>query len=159
MHVRSWQAAYAGLLPDDFLQGLSIESATRTWATRLAEPRPDGAILVTSGQGSAIAGFAATGPSRDEDASPETGELYSIYLLPTAWRHGLGTALHDHAMTTLAGTFATATLWVLSTNTRARRFYERAGWTPDPRTKIDTVADGRITLEEVRYRFSLRDRS
>ncbi|MDQ6926250.1 MAG: nucleotidyltransferase domain-containing protein [Candidatus Eremiobacteraeota bacterium] len=32
---------------------------------------------------------------------------------------------------------AEATLWVLDTNVRARRFYESAGWAPDGTTKVD----------------------
>lgn len=43
-----------------------------------------------------------------------------------------------------------AILWVLESNARARRFYERAGWRPDGGTKIESR--GEIELHEVRYR-------
>ena len=49
--------------------------------------------------------------------------------------------------------FSAATLWVLETNARARRFYESAGWAADGATKTDRRGD--IELREVRYRRAL----
>lgn len=46
--------------------------------------------------------------------------------------------------------FARVTLWVLDSNQRARRFYEKAGFTTDGASKTETVAPG-VVLEEVRY--------
>ncbi|WP_329057576.1 GNAT family N-acetyltransferase [Amycolatopsis sp. NBC_01480] len=155
VHVGSWQAAYDGLLPAEFLAGLSLPARERSWVERLSAPDSGQTVLVVLLDG-AVAGFAAVCPSRDEDATPETGELTSIYLLPDHWGRGAGRALHERVVATLAATFTTATLWVLSTNTRARLFYERAGWSPDNRTKVETIANGTVTLDEVRYRLSLR---
>ena len=42
------------------------------------------------------------------------------------------------------------TLWVMTSNDRARRFYSRHGWQPDGATKIVEL-DG-VTLSEVRYK-------
>jgi len=47
-----------------------------------------------------------------------------------------------------------ATLWVLTTNQRARYFYERQGWAADGAEK--TVWRGDVRLDETRYRISLR---
>jgi len=49
--------------------------------------------------------------------------------------------------------FADVTLWVLEGNTRARRFYELAGWIPDGAEKDDDMAG--TTIREVRYRREL----
>jgi GNAT superfamily N-acetyltransferase len=155
VHVGSWQSAYEGLLPAEFLAGLSVPARERSWVEILSAAIPRQTVLVASVDG-AVTGFAAVCPSRDEDASPETGELTSIYLLPDHWGRGTGRALHDRAVAVLAATFTTATLWVLSTNTRARLFYERAGWSPDDRTKVETIANGTVTLEEIRYRLPLK---
>ncbi|MEV8613745.1 GNAT family N-acetyltransferase [Amycolatopsis sp. NPDC051373] len=156
VHVGSWRAAYAGLLPADFLAGLSASRREAFWAESLAAPAPRHTVLVAETPDGTIAGFAASTPSRDEDATPDTGELASIYLLPEFWSQGFGRALHARALTALATDFATATLWVLAGNTRARTFYERTGWTLDGRTKVESVANGTVTLEEVRYRTSPR---
>jgi len=44
-------------------------------------------------------------------------------------------------------------LWVVDANERARRFYERHGWTAEGIEKVDTVLGAMVT--EVRYRRSL----
>jgi hypothetical protein len=60
----------------------------------------------------------------------------------------------DAALQGLAGAgFTAATLWVLESNARARRFYEACGWSADGTAKVD---DSRgFPLSEVRYRRSL----
>ncbi|MEU4674089.1 GNAT family N-acetyltransferase [Amycolatopsis sp. NPDC023774] len=156
VHVGSWQAAYAGLLPADFLAGLSASRREPVWAERLAASAPRHTVLVAETPDGTIAGFAASSPSDDDDATPGTGELAAIYLLPEFWSQGYGRALHAEALTALATDFSTATLWVLARNTRARAFYERTGWTIDGRTKVESLANGTVTIEEVRYRTSPR---
>jgi RimJ/RimL family protein N-acetyltransferase len=46
-----------------------------------------------------------------------------------------------------------AVLWVLDDNPRARRFYEREGWTLDGERKEDEYLGLRVA--EVRYRIGL----
>ncbi|SFW91582.1 GNAT family N-acetyltransferase [Amycolatopsis australiensis] len=140
IHVRSWQAAYAGLLPDDFLAGLSASSRAASWARRIGEGI--GRVLVAEEDG-VLAGFAAFGD----------GQLYALYLLPEYWGRGLGRALHDRVIEELTGD--SAVLWVLSTNERAKAFYVRQGWVDDGVTQTETIDGGRVTLEETRYRRSL----
>jgi hypothetical protein len=41
---------------------------------------------------------------------------------------------------------------VLSSNSRARDFYERMGWRPDGRTRVETIG---VEVEETRYEFDL----
>jgi len=52
-----------------------------------------------------------------------------------------------------AALYPGAILWVLESNTRARRFYELAGWTLDNKTKIESLPGG-VQLQEVRYGIS-----
>lgn len=76
---------------------------------------------------------------------------------PHHWGAGHGHALHAqalswwHAMGSAAPT--EATLWVLTGNKRARRFYEQHGWTADGAQKTDWRGD--VRLDEVRYRRTL----
>jgi len=77
-------------------------------------------------------GFASTGPTDNDGAAPGTAHLFALYLAPEAAGRGIGTALLERAEELMrAGGFSRASLWVLETNTRARTFYERAGWTWD----------------------------
>jgi GNAT superfamily N-acetyltransferase len=154
LHVRSWRMAYRGIVPDAILDGLSIDARRDFWARAigltLTEPSSDARIWVI-GETDLVRGFAATGPSRDYDAEPGTGEVNAIYLAPEAWGRGLGTRLLDHAAADLrARGFTPLILWVIEANLRGRRFYERAGWLVDgARQPIDF--DG-VPVDEIRYR-------
>jgi GNAT superfamily N-acetyltransferase len=55
-----------------------------------------------------------------------SGELRALYVAPDHWGTGVATALHRRALAWLGDT---ATLIVMRDNLRARRFYEREGWT------------------------------
>jgi L-amino acid N-acyltransferase YncA len=102
-------------------------------------------------RGDDLLGFAAWGPSRDDDAAPGLAELYAIYLEQAAVGTGVAEALMVRALREMAAQcFAEATLWVLSQNPRARRFYERLGWRLDGRTR--TVDLRGSVLEAIRYR-------
>jgi len=102
-----------------------------------------------------LLGFASFSPSRDDDADQDrVGEIPAIYLLPDAWGKRIGGRLMDAAVRCLvqAG-FSQATLWVLHTNARARRFYEARGWFTDGAEMLDESRG--FPLTEVRYRRSL----
>jgi GNAT superfamily N-acetyltransferase len=80
--------------------------------------------------------------------------MTSIHVLPTAWGTGSGRVLMAAAVDSLRSEgFRAATLWVLRDNERARRVYERAGWSLDGVENDDVVAA--VTVTEVRYRCDL----
>lgn len=150
MHVRTWQAAYEHVFGAERLATLDVEQRRTQWGQRLAAPEPHWRLLVAETEEGRIVGFATAGASRETDAE---GELYGIYVSPDAWGSGAGGALMRAVVDGLrADGYSTATLWVLEDNPRARRFYEREGW---------TVAGGRegehlgIRTAEVQYRITL----
>ncbi len=146
IHVRTWQTAYRGLLPDDLLDGLSVERREQVWRDLLAHGDQD---VVVADEDGGIVGFASSGPSRE---APAEGELYAIYVTPEAWGTGAGRMLLSAAAAALAARgYDSALLWVLEDNARARRFYERAGWLEDGR-KLETL--GGVEVAETRYRLS-----
>lgn len=99
--------------------------------------------------GDRVVGFVTFGPLEPVE-DPTVGELYAIYLDPDHWGHGDGRALMSAAERGLRDNgYAAATLWVLETNARARRFYEIAGWSADGGRR--TEHRGEIELREVRY--------
>jgi len=151
VQVASWRAAYAGLMPDALLAGLSIEQRAAGWRNRLEHRAPPSyRCFVLQGAGQEVRGFVSTGPSRDDDAAPSTVELYAFYLDPTAWGRGLGRALFAAAVSDLQDRGCGAiTLWVLEGNARARRFYEAAGLEPDGAARIE-VEEG-AALPHLRY--------
>lgn len=153
VHVRAWQAAYRGVMSDDYLDGLRPEDRADMWR-RGIEAGSSGRREVISIDGE-IVGFAAYGPERDSD-DPTRAELYAINLDPDHWRRGLGRQLIRHVTAELAGQgFRTAVLWVEANNDRARRFYETEGWLFDGTERADTVQGAAV--DELRYRRDLAD--
>lgn len=147
IHVRAWQAAYRGLVPDTFLDRMSVPKRAAQWRERLtASPRATRIVL----DHDQLAGFASFGPSTDPDPPPGTTELKTLYLDPVAWGRGLGSLLWTHIARELAATpVATVTLWVFAANPRARHFYAQQGFAPDGATQTHSF-DG-TELLEVRY--------
>ena len=112
--------------------------------------------MIVAERGGSLVGFVAFGPAEGEAGDLKLAEIYSIYLDSAYWGHGYGRSLFQAATEALhrAG-FNEAVLWVLETNERARRFYEKAGWKTDGQTK--TEERGQLVLNEVRYRRILGD--
>ena len=150
IHACSWQAAYRGIVGDDFLDGLSDEVWVDRWRTIFTEPR-DGARTLVWHEGDAVVGFARIGPVRDPDPpAPGWDEVYAIYLDPGSWGHGAGSGLLAAALGTVADDVPGVSLWVFRDNARGRAFYERHGFEVDGLEQEITI-DGRA-LPEVRYR-------
>ena len=145
---------YTGQIPDGILAALAADERAARWRSVLEAGE---VALFVAEDGSRVVGFVSCGPSRDEDSSdassgpPRDGEVYALYVEASAAGTGVGTVLLGRAVADLrARGFERAVLWVLSTNARARRFYEREGWTPDGALKTEDL-DG-FPLVEVRYR-------
>ena len=151
IRVRGWRTAYRHVFPQEDLDGLPVDS-TR-WRARLELPPPGWTTFVAETD-AGVVGFAAVGPSRDEDG---IGELYAIYVDPDAWSTGAGRALLERAEEQLRAEYDSASLWVLEDNPRARTFYERAGWAPDGDWKAEERFG--VRAAEVRYRKPLRHSS
>jgi ribosomal protein S18 acetylase RimI-like enzyme len=153
VHVRSWQAAYRGLLPQAYLDGLSVTDRAASWRHELsalpADRRPWVALVEER-----VRGFVIAGPSRDEDGDPDTAEIHALYVDPECWDLGVGRALMHHQVDFLRRRgYRHATLWVLADNLRATGFYEAGRWARDGAVKSVVIAGQ--TLQEVRYRLEL----
>ena len=152
VHVRSWQWAYADLLADDLLAALRAEDRVPQWQRRIESADRGRALLLADVDG-AVVGFVAVGAGREQVGGPEVGELMAIYLVPEVAGDGTGRVLHDAGLAWLADRdFTLARLWVLSSNARARAFYERLGWRADGETRVETIG---IEIEETRYELDL----
>ena len=164
-HVRSWQVAYNGIVPEAFLDSLDIGERTTRWEQTLQrEPsatagkngHATSAHFVVERDGEVI-GFASVGEYRDAPAA-DVAELWAIYVHPDHARSGAGTALMEHATKQFVELGAvTAYLWVFRDNMTARSFYEKNGWSVVPESLLapQFVEIGGERLAEVRYRVDL----
>lgn len=136
VHVRSWQAAYRGLLPQAVLDDLSVSRREEGWRRILALRDAPSRTIVAEDDGR-ILGWASFGETRDEPPAG-TAELWGLYAHPDAWSTGVGHTLVVEVERLLASDgHAIAYLWVLDGNARAAAFYERHGWLADGATKVD----------------------
>ena len=153
VHVGTWQFAYRGQMPDAFLNSLSVENRAKFWQETLSIPNSVPVVWVAE-ENDKVVGFCSMGMSRDDDRKPETGEIYAIYVDSNSMGKGVGSKLMDKGVETLRQNgFEEATLWVLDTNEKTRRFYESKGWKEDGAIKTE-LQDG-FELKEVRYRIML----
>jgi GNAT superfamily N-acetyltransferase len=146
---RGWQIAYRHVFPVAELDRGGFIHIAR-WRDRLERPPAGWSTFVAERDGEVI-GFASVGPNRDDRG---LGELYAIYVDPNDWSTGAGRALIAEAERQLATDYAEATLWVLESNPRARRFYEQSGWTEDGARKAEERWG--VRAPEIRYRKRLR---
>ena len=133
VHVEGWRWGYRGILPDEHLDGLSVDEREAVWLHGLNDPvRGTGRFVAVDDDH--VVGFIGTGPGDDDFAPPPPGaaEVYAIYLREAAQGTGVGRALLERATDAMrANGYRHAVLWVFEANDRARRFYEAAGWSPD----------------------------
>lgn len=122
VHVESWRTTYAGIVPDAYLAGLDEILRARLWQEWLA----GSALVLVAEKDGHVVGFAHGGSNREalEDCD---AELYSVYLLREAQRHGVGSALlRTIASALFERGFRSMAVWVLERNP-ARSFYEKMG--------------------------------
>jgi ribosomal protein S18 acetylase RimI-like enzyme len=150
LHVRSWQEAYAGLMPAEFLAGLD----PRDRAGRYRFESVEGPTTLLAVSGEPLLGFVTFGESRDADARG-LGEVYALYVDPAHHRGGVGRLMMVEARRRLAvDGFTEAILWVLDGNDRAREFYEREGWVADGARREENPYD--IVSNVCRFRRRIR---
>ncbi|MCX4735879.1 GNAT family N-acetyltransferase [Streptomyces sp. NBC_01363] len=151
LRVRGWQAAYAGLVPQSYLEGMDRTVAEDAERRRASLARGTTLVnVVAERTGPGMIGWACYGPYRENGGPPARGELYALYVAPEQIGTGAGRALMAETLTRAAADgFPDLVLWVLKENAPARRFYERAGFRPDG-AEESFEADGAL-VPEVRY--------
>ena len=148
VHVRSWQVAYRGIIPDDHLDGMREGDRAARWRTILPTSAATTHVAVRDGR---VVAFASCGPDRDD---PRRGEVWAIYADPDAWGSGAGHAVMQRACDLLRSAgFRDAVLWVLEDNARARAFYTREGWVPDGGRKTEVIGGAEVVEVRLRRQF------
>ncbi|MET9408586.1 GNAT family N-acetyltransferase [Streptomyces sp. NPDC002935] len=153
IRVRGWQSAYKGLIPQSYLDALSVGQDAARRRGNFA--RGDGTIVnLVAERDGVVVGWACHGPHRDSEVRTGDVELYAIYVHPDLVGQGVGRALlRESASRCAAAGHDRMLLWVLKENTPARRFYERAGFVPDGAE--EPFEAGGVAVPEVRYARAL----
>ncbi len=117
LHAESWRDAYSDVLPGQYLAEQLAVDLQRHWSA--VEIRPEDVVLVAEDDG--IIGFIAIW-CRFEPF------IDNIHVKPSKRSRRIGSALMKSAVSRLirAG-HRTAYLWVVESNQRAIRFYQKLG--------------------------------
>lgn len=147
VHVEAWRETYPGILPQAYLDRMSMAAHARRWRARLMRS-PEVTLAAETADG--LVGYCSGEWSRTLGPAGE-GEITTLYVLRRAQRSGLGRRLMTSTTRALAARGAKSlVIWVLRDNLAARRFYERMGGVCDGR-RAEPIAGG--TVEAVAYRW------
>jgi GNAT superfamily N-acetyltransferase len=103
----------------------------------------DGVWCLIAEEGNEVAGHVAIMPARIHRHAPADATMahfWQLFVRPPWWGTGLATELHTHAIEeATARGFSSMRLFTPAAQARARRFYEREGWTVagDPSVDLD----------------------
>ncbi len=80
VHVASWQVAYDGIVPAEYLAGLSVQKREKAWRDIITKKETDTVIAKSNGD---VVGWINFGVCRDEDLSKNAeiraGEILALY--------------------------------------------------------------------------------
>ena len=126
VRVDAWRATYRGMIPDAYLDAMSVDASAAQWLRILDAPPGRFAVFVAT-EGDAVVGF-ASGLLLDPPKHGCDAELSAIYLRADRQRTGIGRRLVGAVAAALRNRGATALLtWVIAGNRPARAFYEALG--------------------------------
>ena len=155
VRVDTWRAAYKGIIPDDFLEGLDYQRVADRWRDTFWEDRnPAIAVFVAENEQAEIVGIAICGPEQSQDAFYQS-EIYVLYVLPQYQTQGIGRKLVDACIQHLVHKLNLKSLliWVIAENPY-RRFYESLG---GKAVKEKTQEIGGKLIKEIGYGWEAID--
>jgi len=127
VYVETWRVTYAGLVPDDYLVGLSEERQAAAWRKLLTRSGEFESVMVAEAPGGGpLVGFGSYGRARPSGLS-YGGEIYTLYVAVDWQGQGIGRRLLSGLFGALVeARVSDAFLWVLTGNP-TRFFYEAMG--------------------------------
>lgn len=147
IHRESWRAGFADILSMEELErATDLQRATQGYHNALLREDSHIAIEFVEEQPHC---FAAWGKNR-YDLGEHVAELICIHSLQDKWARGYGSAMMRYVLAHLQQQkYESVILWVFEANLRARKFYEKHGFTLTGQKKLERSAP------EVMYMKSL----
>lgn len=134
IQTESWKAGFAQILsPEELERTANLQRVTQTYQDVLLREGSNIAIEYVDGKPHC---FAAWGKNRCGLAD-SVSELICIHSLQDNWARGYGSAMMEYVLARLQQQkYESVILWVFEANTRARRFYEKHGFTLTGQKKL-----------------------
>ncbi len=136
-HIASWRAAYTHIFPASIFDSPDFDrSRVELWRRWSHSPTADRRLVVATVD-HRVVGFAHTGCRDESDETDRTrcGELLGFYAHPDVWGTDVAPLMMESAISSLRDLdVCRAVVWTLADADRARRFYEKSGWSPTGET-------------------------
>ena len=153
IQVDCWRKAYAGIVPDKYLESLNVNSKAKSWESGLSI-NPD-VVRIVALEKNVPFGFIAGLENRSSAFYPDiSSEAWSIYVHPDHWKKGIGKMLFLAFIEEMKKLKHTSMIvWALEENLPARTFYESMGGVLLNQKQTQTY--GGKSLAEVAYSFKI----
>jgi GNAT superfamily N-acetyltransferase len=126
VRVDAWRSTYRGMIPDAYLDGMSVEAGEAQWR-RILDAPPGRFSVFVAAEGGEVVGF-ASGLMLEPPKLGCDAELTAIYVRADRKRTGIGRRLTGAVAAAQRNHGATGLLtWVIAGNRPARAFYEALG--------------------------------
>ena len=126
VHVETWRASYAGILPDSALVKMSADRQRSSWSRVLNRREGHQTVLVAEAA-SGVIGFGSCGSMRAGSGLAYRGEVFTLYVDTDHQGQGAGKGLLAALFRSLIEQgMNSALLWVLAANP-AQFFYQAMG--------------------------------
>lgn len=146
IQVDSYRAAYAGILPEEYLAAFSYAEQEQDWRDWPVN-HPQDLLLVAETETRQVVGYALARPGLTK-LPPYDGELLAMHIRSDHQRQGIGRAMFVEAARLLHSLGCKSLLvWVLDKNLPAIQFYERMGGNPVARQVIELENGGENPVE------------
>lgn len=146
VHSCSWQKTYRGIIEDSIIADFTPEKRAEVFLQVIPNQPEEYYLFKVDGS---AAGIASLSKSHEPNAPTHLGEIYSIYFHPRFWGTPATQAGLQFCIDRLKVLgFTQIAIWVLNDNIRAKKFYEKYGFTFDGNTQEIKIGK---SLLEVRY--------
>jgi ribosomal protein S18 acetylase RimI-like enzyme len=153
-HVESWRQSFVGIMPQTFLDKVSVENRAKAFEKRFSVDSYK--MFVAEAPERGVIGFVDFGEPRESIDTYEA-ELFAIYVLPEFHRKGIGGRLFNLCIDNLVGNGQSSMYLFALEVSPYKSFYEKMGGQVVGRKQIEIES---ITYDELVYGWnSLRQLS
>jgi ribosomal protein S18 acetylase RimI-like enzyme len=142
-HVESWRQSFVGIVPQTFLDKMSVENRSKAFEKRFSEDSYK--MYVAEERG--VIGFVDFGEPREIIDTYEA-ELFAIYLLPEFHRKGIGGRLFNLCIDNLVMNGKSSMYLFALEVSQYKSFYEKKGGKVVGRKQIEIES---IMFDELVY--------
>ena len=130
--IGAWQSGFRNILPDSVIeQYTQFEPCTDMFRQILSSGIGTMYLAQLKGQSVGLLYWLPEGG---------TARIEALLTVPEVWGKGVAAALMDRALADSTA-FSSLTVWPFRENHRAKRFYEKHGFTPTGRTRMGDAGE------------------